>query len=197
MWERRDGGYLIVADDMLKVAIDFNEKTDRLEAECAQRGGHLPSDGDDESGWVTCSHCTIPLKRPDGGPVALPGGGLPGPDPLSESTREAEGSGSGDREHGRTWVRSIEAHSRPAPTGRRRTGGLTEAEREQAVGRWGLLRAHLEDDAPWPEWRPKGTSPSERCTGGWPLTATAASPRWHAAPVRTGAPGRCPRTWNC
>ena len=47
MWERRDGGYLIVADEMLKVAIDFNEKTDRLEAECARRGEHLPSDGDD------------------------------------------------------------------------------------------------------------------------------------------------------
>jgi len=75
MWERGEGGYLIVADDMLKIAIDFNEKTDRLEAECAQRGAHLPSDGDDGSGWVICGHCTIPLKRPDGGPVALPGGG--------------------------------------------------------------------------------------------------------------------------
>ena len=75
MWERRDGGYLVVADEMLKIAIDFNEKTDRLEAECARRGEHLPSDSDDGSGWVTCSHCTIPLERPDGGPVALPGGG--------------------------------------------------------------------------------------------------------------------------
>ena len=91
MWERRDGGYLVVADDMLKVAIDFNEKTDRLEAECAQRGGHLPSDGDDESGWVTCSHCTIPLKRPDGGPVALPGGGLPGPDPRQRKHKGSRG----------------------------------------------------------------------------------------------------------
>jgi hypothetical protein len=79
MWERRDGGYLVVADEMLKIAIDFNQKTDRLEAECAQRGDHLPSDGDDRSGWVICSHCTIPLKRPDGGPVALPGGGPLGP----------------------------------------------------------------------------------------------------------------------
>ena len=35
MWERRDGGYLIVADEMLKVAIGFNEKTDRREPECA------------------------------------------------------------------------------------------------------------------------------------------------------------------
>jgi hypothetical protein len=79
MWERRDGGYLVVADEMLKIAIDFNEKTDRLEAECARRGEHLPSDGDDGSGWVTRSHCTIPLERPDGGPVALPGGGPLGP----------------------------------------------------------------------------------------------------------------------
>jgi hypothetical protein len=87
MWERRDGGYLIVADDMLKVAIDFNEKTDRLEAECAQRGEHLPSDGDDGSGWAICSHCTIPLKRPDGGPVALPGGGPLGPGRIPEDDR--------------------------------------------------------------------------------------------------------------
>ena len=43
MWERRDGGYFIVADEMLKVAIDFNEQTDRREAECARRGEHLPS----------------------------------------------------------------------------------------------------------------------------------------------------------
>lgn len=64
MWERREGGYLIIADDMFRAAIGFNEKTDRLEAECAGRGEHLPSEGDDGSGWVTCSHCTIPLKRP-------------------------------------------------------------------------------------------------------------------------------------
>jgi len=92
MWERRDGGYLIVADEMLKVAIDFNEKTDRLEAECARRGEHLPSDDAGESGWVICSHCTIPLKRPDGGPVALPGGGPLGPDPRQRKRKGARGS---------------------------------------------------------------------------------------------------------
>lgn len=81
MWERRDGGYLIVADEMVKVAIDFNERTDRQEAECARRGEHLPADDGDGSGWVVCSHCGIPLERPDGGPVALPGGGPLGPDP--------------------------------------------------------------------------------------------------------------------
>ena len=86
MWERRDGGYLIVADEMLKVAIDFNEKTDRLEAECAQRAEHLPSD-DDGSGWVICSLCTIVLKRPDGGPVALPRGGPLGPDPRQRNRK--------------------------------------------------------------------------------------------------------------
>ena len=79
MSERPDGGYLIVADEMLKVAIDFNEKTDRLEAECAQRGKHFPSD-DDGSGWVIYGHGAIPLK-PRRGPVALPGGGPLGPDP--------------------------------------------------------------------------------------------------------------------
>jgi hypothetical protein len=81
LWERRDGGYLIVEDEMLKVALDFHDRTDRLEAECAQRGAHVASSSDDESGWVICCHCTIPLERPDGGPVALPEGGPLGPDP--------------------------------------------------------------------------------------------------------------------
>ena len=91
MWERRDGGYLVVADEMLKIAIDFNEKTDRLEAECARQGEHLPSDGGDRSGWVICSHCTIPLERPDGGPVALPGGGPLGPDPRQQKRKGNKG----------------------------------------------------------------------------------------------------------
>ncbi len=82
MWERRDGGYLIVADEMLKVAIDFHERTGRQKAECARRGEHLPSGSDRESGgWVICGNCGIPLERPDGGPVALPGGGPLRPDP--------------------------------------------------------------------------------------------------------------------
>jgi hypothetical protein len=42
MWERRDGGFYIVADEMVKMAIDFNEQSDRREAECARRGEHLP-----------------------------------------------------------------------------------------------------------------------------------------------------------
>jgi hypothetical protein len=91
MWERRDGGYLITADEMLKVAIDFNEKTDRLEAECAHRGEHIPSEGDDGSGWVICSHCGIPLKRSDGGPVALSGGGPLGPDSRPRSPKANRG----------------------------------------------------------------------------------------------------------
>jgi hypothetical protein len=80
-WERRDGGYLIVADEMVKLAIDFHERTDRQEAECARRGEHLLSGDDREPGsWAICGHCGIPLERPDGGPVALPGGGPLGPD---------------------------------------------------------------------------------------------------------------------
>jgi hypothetical protein len=82
MWERRPGGYRIVADEMVKVAIDFHERTDRQKAECARRGEHLPSsDGRESGGWVICGHCGIPLERPDGGPVALPDGGPLGPDP--------------------------------------------------------------------------------------------------------------------
>ena len=76
MWERRDGGYLIVADEMLKVAIDFNERTGRQEAECARRGEHLPSGDNSKSGWVILHPFGIPLKRPDGGPgPPLPGAG--------------------------------------------------------------------------------------------------------------------------
>lgn len=38
MWERRDDGYFIVADQMLKMAIDAHEHGDRLRGECAARG---------------------------------------------------------------------------------------------------------------------------------------------------------------
>lgn len=80
MWERRDGGYFITADEMVKVAIDFSEETARRQAECAHRGKHLAPAADRESGWVICCHCGIPLRRPDSGPVALPDGGPLGPD---------------------------------------------------------------------------------------------------------------------
>lgn len=86
IWARRDDGYLIVADEMVKMAIDFHERTDRQEADCARRGKHLPSGGGQESGWVICGHCGIPLERPDGGPVALPGGGPLGPDPRQDES---------------------------------------------------------------------------------------------------------------
>jgi hypothetical protein len=88
MWERRDGGYLIVADEMLKVAIDFDERTDRLRSECARREEHLPSEDASQSGWVICTHCGIPLQRPDGGPVALSEGGPLGPDPRQRNLNE-------------------------------------------------------------------------------------------------------------
>jgi hypothetical protein len=83
MWQRRDGGYFIVSDEMVRMAINYGEQRDRREAECAQRSAHLPSDVD-ESGWVICNHCGIPLRRPDGGPVALPDGGPLGPDPRDD-----------------------------------------------------------------------------------------------------------------
>jgi hypothetical protein len=86
MWERRAGGYFIVADEMVKMAIDFNEQSDRQQADCAQRGEHIPSGEGRESGWVVCSHCGIPLERPDGGPVAPPSGGPLDPDPREEES---------------------------------------------------------------------------------------------------------------
>ncbi|WP_396913654.1 hypothetical protein [Mycolicibacterium sp.] len=77
--ERRQGGYFVLTDDLVKMVIDQNEEMDRTKAECAERGQHLQHDPD-ESGWVVCEHCGIPLERPDGGPVALPNGGPLGPD---------------------------------------------------------------------------------------------------------------------
>lgn len=79
-WVRRDGGYFIVADEMVEVAIAANERMARSAAECQARSAHVP-DPDAAGGWVTCDHCGVPLRRPDGGPVALPDGGPLGPDP--------------------------------------------------------------------------------------------------------------------
>jgi hypothetical protein len=85
IWERREGGYFVVADEMVKMALGFNEKMDRDRAECAARGAHIPSDEGRKSGWVICDHCGIPLERPDGGgPVALPNGGPLGPGPRDD-----------------------------------------------------------------------------------------------------------------
>ncbi len=84
MWERRDGGYFIVADEMVKMALDIQEQRDRRYAVCAARRYHRPAD-DDKDGWSSCEDCFIPLQRPDGGPVALPDGG-----PLGPSSRDDE-----------------------------------------------------------------------------------------------------------
>lgn len=83
LWERRDGGYLIVDEEIVQMIIGYRDESDRKEAECARRGKHLPSGG--SSGWVICTHCGMPISRPDGGPVALPGGGPLGPDPRQPS----------------------------------------------------------------------------------------------------------------
>jgi hypothetical protein len=42
LWERREGGYFVLADDMVKMVIEQNEETDRTKAECAERGQHVP-----------------------------------------------------------------------------------------------------------------------------------------------------------
>lgn len=83
LWERREGGYFILSDDVLKIAINYNEENDRQQAECRERGRHVPHEADG-SGWVICTHCAIPLERDDGGPVALPDGGPLGPDPRTD-----------------------------------------------------------------------------------------------------------------
>jgi hypothetical protein len=82
IWERRPGDYFVVADDVVKMVIDQNEEIALRESECAERGYHaLAADADPSDGWLICENCTIPLKRSDGGPVALPKGGPLGPDP--------------------------------------------------------------------------------------------------------------------
>lgn len=54
---RRPGGYFVVADDMVKIAINYTEDIDRLRAECAQRGRHMPpADAEGESGLLICEH---------------------------------------------------------------------------------------------------------------------------------------------
>ncbi len=75
LWERRDGGYLVVADDMVRMLINHNEEQDRLAGECQRRGRHIQSNERPKSGWIICDHCGVPLQRPDGGPIALPDGG--------------------------------------------------------------------------------------------------------------------------
>lgn len=85
MWDRRDDGYFVVADEMVKMVIDINERRDHRARECAERGRHLLSKEGRESRWVICDHCGVPLQRPDGGPVALPNGGPLGPDPRDEA----------------------------------------------------------------------------------------------------------------
>jgi hypothetical protein len=80
LWELREGGYFVLADDMVKMVIDHHEEMDRTTAECAERRRHMPHKPD-ESGWVICQHCGIALERPDGGPTATPDGGPLGPDP--------------------------------------------------------------------------------------------------------------------
>lgn len=80
IWQRRGGGYFVVADDMVRWAIDANERFDRLADECLERGRHLPDPPTFEAEWVSCSHCLAPLKRSDGGPVA-PLDGRPVPRP--------------------------------------------------------------------------------------------------------------------
>lgn len=81
MWSRRDGGYFIVADEMVGMMIDHNEVMERLAADCEARGSHRVDDEQAEAGWAICADCGVPLHRPDGGPVALPDGGRLGPDP--------------------------------------------------------------------------------------------------------------------
>jgi hypothetical protein len=80
LWERRDGGYLVVVDDMLRMLINHNEEQDRLARECQGRGSHIQSNERPESAWIICDHRGVPLQRPDGGPIALPNGGPLGPD---------------------------------------------------------------------------------------------------------------------
>ena len=65
MWQRREGGYLVVADEMVKAAITFNEESAQSLRECQCRGSHIRTESDG-SGWIICERCGTPLERPDG-----------------------------------------------------------------------------------------------------------------------------------
>lgn len=73
LWERREGGYCVTDESLVRRVINHQEDSDRREAECRARGAHIP--GEIEGGWQLCAHCDLPLRRPDGGPIALPHGG--------------------------------------------------------------------------------------------------------------------------
>src|SRR6202042_2344363 len=51
LWERRDGGYLMVADDMVRVLINHNEEQAPLAGECQRRGRHIQPNERPKSGW--------------------------------------------------------------------------------------------------------------------------------------------------
>ncbi len=79
MWDPRDGGYFIVEDEIVKIAIDINEESERRRAACAARGEHRLLE-ESRSEWAICADCGTPLQRPDGGPIALPRSGPLWPD---------------------------------------------------------------------------------------------------------------------
>lgn len=84
LWERRDSGYFLRDDEMIKRMLDQREHMASLAAECQARGAHTP-ERDPGPRMTICEHCFVPLARADGGPVALPDGG-----PLGGGTRTDE-----------------------------------------------------------------------------------------------------------
>jgi hypothetical protein len=67
IWERRNGGYFVVADDMLRDLIDHNDLQSKLVAACVSRGAHVPGESDG-SGSKFCADCGMPIAGPDGEP---------------------------------------------------------------------------------------------------------------------------------
>jgi hypothetical protein len=74
LWERGSGGYLIRDDPAISMLVGHMKTIERLEVECEARGAHTPGKERVDSLVTLCTHCFVPLRREDSGPVALPGG---------------------------------------------------------------------------------------------------------------------------
>ena len=79
----------------------------------------------------------------------------------------------------------------------RHLADLTEAQRDQAMARWQVLRPHIEDGVPLTRLAGQAESPPGRCSGGRPVTALTAWPAWPAASEPTGEPGGSPTSCSC
>jgi hypothetical protein len=59
LWERADGGYLVLDREMLMMALDADDHFASLAAECEAAGSHVPVERPD--GRISCERCLMPV----------------------------------------------------------------------------------------------------------------------------------------